>query len=169
MSGPSESTLNPGPRVSPRSVGSVCPDAADVPASWSFTMPCFSTSPPPPGTPEYEEWLPRVQRMFDAFAHVVDYYYSKAGFPMPHPGMVEDLSAWLYGDRRLPSDVIQPVNPDENSRVLRQILLHLDCDGVDVFQLNDLRIFLYKELTPKRCGYAFIVNYCFVALRNDEV
>ena len=131
-------------------------------------MPCFSTG-PDQGTQAYLEWLPQVQRMFDAFAHVVDYYYYKAGFPMPHPGMVDDLDGWLFGGPRLPSDAIQPVNPDENTRVLRQIVLHLDCDGVDVFQLNDIRNFLRKEPTPKRLGYAFVAEQCFVVLRNDQV
>ena len=65
-------------------------------------MPCFSTG-PTPGTPEYEAWLPEVQRMFGAFAHVVDYYYAKAGFPMPQPATLERLREWCDGEN-LPLD-----------------------------------------------------------------
>ena len=130
-------------------------------------MPCFSTG-PTRGTPDYEAWLPDMQGKFDPFAHVVDYYYQMAGFPMPQPASVEHMREWCRaGD--LPQDVTIPVDPDVNKCVLRQILLHLDCDGIDVFQLNDIGNFLLMECTPQRLGYAFVVIHCFAALRNHAL
>ena len=50
---------------------------------------------------------------------------------------------------------------------MHQILLHLDCDGVDVFQLNDIGNLLRSDLTPKNPRVRpRSFNYCSVALRN---
>src|SRR3954451_10972033 len=127
-------------------------------------MPCFSTG-PTPGTPGYEMWFADVQRTVGTFTHVVDYYYAKAGFPMPQPDTLERLREWCDGEN-LPPDAVNSVDAEENRRVLRQILLHLDCDGVDVFKLNEILNFLVMERTPQGLGYLFVAQHCFIALRN---
>src|SRR4051794_8838794 len=119
-------------------------------------MPCFSTG-LTPGTPEYEMWVTDVQRTVVAFTHVVDYYYAKAGFPMPQPDTLQGLREWCDGEN-LPPDAVGTADPGGNKRVLRQILLHLDCDGVDVFKLNEIRNFLVTERTPQRLGYLFVAQ-----------
>lgn len=117
-------------------------------------MPCFTTG-PTPGTPEYEEWLPGVRRKLDSFTHVVDYYSRKAGFTTPEPTGCDD-----------PDEASVVASSPGNDRVLEQILLHLDCDGVDVFQLNDIRNLLRDDRTPKGRGYLRVLNHCFRTLRN---
>lgn len=117
-------------------------------------MPCFRTG-PEPGTPQYEAWIPEVRRKHDAFLHVVDYYYRKAGLTMPEPP--EDRNRRRGSPRAAPAG---------DERVLEQILLHLDCDGVDVFQLNDIRNLLARDRTPRGRGYSRVLKYCFVALRK---
>ncbi len=117
-------------------------------------MPCFSTG-PDPGTPEYAAWLPDVRRKLDSFMHVVDYYYRKAGLQMPEPTGAPG-----------PGGTSPPAESVGNDRVLSQILLHIDCDGVNVFHLNDIRNLLSSDDTPKGRGYARVLNFCFRALRN---
>jgi hypothetical protein len=117
-------------------------------------MPCFSNG-PEPGTPQYDAWLPDVRRKLDAFTHVVDYYYRKAGLAMPEP-----TGSDTTGQEATPAD------PSGNKRVLDQILLHLDCDGVDVFYLNDIRNLLREDDSPRGRGYARALSFCFKALRN---
>ena len=137
-------------------------------------MPCFSSG-PTPGTQEYEDWLPQVQKRLDSFIHVVDYYYHKAGLSLPQPHTIDGLREWLRGGKLPPPhDAIKPVDLDKNTQVLRQILLHLQCDGVDVFQLNDIANLFSekistKEITPKQLGYCYVLNYCFSAMRNDNI
>ena len=127
-------------------------------------MPCFSNG-PNPNEPEYDQWVSQVRPQLQAFTHVVDYYYRKAKLSLPHPGTVDNLRAWFDNDE-LPDDVVEPVDAEDNSRVLRQILLHLDCDGIGVFQLNDIRNLLIRERTPKNLGYLYALNHCFAAMRN---
>lgn len=117
-------------------------------------MPCFSTG-PTPGTPAYVAWLPEVTRKLDRFVHVVDYYYQKAGLGMPEPSSTDLEGEGVAWD-----------DPLGNDRVLEQILLHLDCDDVDVFHLNDIRNLLSDDHTPSGRGYLRVLNYCFRALRN---
>lgn len=117
-------------------------------------VPCFSTG-PEPGTPDYAAGLPEVGRKLAAFTHVVDYYYRKAGLAMPEPAACTD-----------PEDPPDTGVPAVDDRVLDQILLHLDCDGVDVFQLNDVRNLLRHDQTAKGRGYARVLGFCFRALRN---
>src|SRR5439155_5440724 len=102
----------------------------------------FSTG-PTPGTPEYEERLPGVRRQLDAFTHVVDYYYRKAGITMPQPATLDNRRDWWDGE--VPPDATTTVDSSENDRVLHQILLHLDCDDRDVFHRNDIRTLLSQQ------------------------
>ncbi|MCA9071842.1 MAG: hypothetical protein KDA84_23100, partial [Planctomycetaceae bacterium] len=104
---------------------------------------------------------------FRRLVHVVDYYYKKASLTLPQPHTVDCWAEWLLGGS--PFDAVAPLDTPVNKLVLRQILLHLDCDGVEVFQLNDIRNFLINNPTPKRLGYGYIVSHCFVAMRRDEV
>lgn len=115
-------------------------------------MPCFSNG-PMPGTPDYDEWLPEVTRQLDSFIHVVDYYYAKAGIPVPQP----DVPAGT-------SHITEPIDARENERVLQQILLHLDCDDVDVLQLHDIRLLLGNDPASKGHRYVAVLNHCFAAL-----
>lgn len=135
-------------------------------------MPCFRSA-PDREDPEYAAWAERVEEQFDSIVHVVDYYYGKSGLSMPQPHTLDCWEEWLLGGKRdapveKPSDSITPVDTKENQRVLRQILLHLDCDEVTEIQLNDIRNYLIKNPSPKRMGYGYIVDYCFVAMRKEE-
>ena len=101
-------------------------------------MPCF-TNGPEPGTKEYDEWLPTAEGRLASFVHVVDYYFGKAGMSVPYPAAVdrETLQAWDNPLERY----LKPVEPASWSKinvVVRQVLLHLDCDGIDEFHLNDI-------------------------------
>jgi len=137
-------------------------------------MPCF-TNGPEPGTQEYEEWLPTVQSRWESFVHVVDYYFGKADEPVPYPEVVDGdtLRAWNNPLERY----LKPVKPANWSKihvVIHQILLHLDCDGVDVFHLNDISNLivnkaLEKSLTPQELGYLWVLSQCFAAMRRNEV
>src|SRR6266545_3715030 len=111
-------------------------------------MPCFSNG-PRPGTPDYDAWLPEVTRQLDSFTHVVDCYFGKAGLPVPRQ---DDAT----------SD--PPIDTRENEGVLRQVLLHLDCDGVDVLHLHDIRLLLGNDPASKGHRYAAVLNHCFAAL-----
>jgi hypothetical protein len=108
--------------------------------------------------------LAGVRKKLDSFRHVVDYYYRKAGIGMPQPANLDNRREW-WG-RELPPAAASQVATSENRGVLNQILLHLDCDDVDVFQLNDIRNLLSQDQTPQALGYAFVLQFCFVALRN---
>ena len=137
-------------------------------------MPCFRNA-PDRGTDEYEKWLPEVESRWRSFRHVVDYYYAKASVVLPHPATVtrDDLQAWGNPLER-PQNPIAPVDWDENQAVIRQILLHIDCDGVDVFQLNDISNFLTEgfvegTMKPEELGYLWALYQCFSAMRNNEV
>jgi hypothetical protein len=130
-------------------------------------MACFTTTAPDPGTPQYEEWFHRIEPLAAKFKHVVDYYYGQAGFAMPRPQAIDNARGWLC-DSELPSDLREPVDLAKNEQVLRQIFLHIDCDGVSVFDLNDVGRFLNLERTPERLGYGFVQMYCFVGLRNKN-
>ena len=137
-------------------------------------MPCFSDA-PEHGTPEYERWLPDALARWNAFVHVVDYYFKNAGLSVPYPVEVtkEIVRAWDNPLERY----IKPTKPCNWTKifgVIRQILLHLDCDGVTEFDLNHISNFLWDKfqqgtLTPQDVGYLWILSQCFAAMRNNEV
>jgi hypothetical protein len=129
-------------------------------------MPCFRTAPERESS-EYGEWITTVTPKMEAFTHVVDYYYRAAGRPIPQPATVEFIREWFRAGA-LPADAQPPVDATANTRVLTQILLHLDCDGVGVFQLNDIANLLLESPTPRRLGYGFVLINCFVAMRTRD-
>ncbi len=126
-------------------------------------MPCFSSGPPNTGTSEYEAWLTDTRRMLDSFTHVVDYYYRKAGMEMPEPASPDDAHGPPDGGG---AQATPGLDPDENARVLQQVLLHLDCDDVNVFHLNEIRHLLRQDRAARWRGYLHVLNHCFRALRN---
>src|SRR5436190_23958360 len=75
---------------------------------------------------------PRQVSFFEFFASTPPQTSPKSSWFSPNNGRAENL----------PPDAVNSVDAEENRRVLRQILLHLDCDGVDVFKLNEILNFL---------------------------
>lgn len=137
-------------------------------------MPCFSTG-PERGTPEYERWLPEATARWNAFVHVVDYYFKSDGLSLPQPAEVtiEVVQDW---DNPLERYIrpTEPCNWTKISGVIRLILLHLDCDGVNEFDLNHIGNLLWDRfqqgtLTPQDVGYLWVRSQCFAAMRNNEV
>ena len=68
----------------------------------------------------------------------------------------------------------EPCNWTKISGVIRLILLHLDCDGVNEFDLNHIGNLLWDRfqqgtLTPQDVGYLWVRSQCFAAMRNNEV
>jgi hypothetical protein len=102
--------------------------------------------------------------MLDSFIHVVDYYYGKAGLPVPQPADPENAGGYPSAEE-LALNAAEPIDPRENARVLHQILLHLDCDDVDMFQLHEIRLLLHNDPASKGHRYAAVLNYCFSAMR----
>ena len=137
-------------------------------------MPCFSNG-PDPGTAEYDQWLPEAESRWKAFVHVVDYYFRSAGEAVPFPAEVtsEIVRAW-DNPLELYIHPVGPANWTKTFEIVRQILLHLDCDGLNAFDLNHISNFLYDrfrqgELTPQEVGYLWVLSRCFAAMRNNEV
>ena len=136
-------------------------------------MPCFSTA-PDPGTKEYDLWVVDVRPKSEAFVHVVDYYFGKADEPIPHPANndFETCENWNGLGERYLLETVAPANWSKVAVVIRQILLHLDCDDVSIFQLNEIRNFLIlgpNATDLKNIGYRWISEQCFLAMRNNEV
>ncbi len=137
-------------------------------------MPCFSNA-PDRGTPEYERWLPEATARWEAFVHVVDYYFKSAGESLPYPKEVtkEIVRAWHHPLERYMRPA-EPANWTKIFEIVRQILLHLDCDGVNEFHLNHIGNLLEDrfqqgKLTPRDVGYLWVRSQCFAAMRNNEV
>ena len=126
-------------------------------------MPCFSSG-PAPGTKAYDEWLPKVSRQLDSFIHVVDYYYGKAGLPVPLPTDPDHARDYPRAEE-LALNEAPPVDPRENARVLHQILLHLDCDDVDMFELHDIRLLLRNDPASNGHRYAAVLYHCFSSMQ----
>jgi hypothetical protein len=66
----------------------------------------------------------------------------------------------------MPEPAVSRSNTAENARVLNNILLHLDCDAVDVFHLNEIQNLLMHDRSSKGRAYISVLKYCFTALRN---
>ncbi len=137
-------------------------------------MPCFSNA-PNPDDPHYKEWLTQVEALWDAFVHVVDYYFDKAGESVPYPEECdrETMRSWCNPLERYIKPA-KPANWSRNAEIIRQILLHLDCDGITEIQLNDIgnfgdHKFRRGALTPNEIGYLWVQSQCFSAYRNNEV
>ncbi len=139
-------------------------------------MPCFSNG-PTLGDPHYTQWMSDIATKFESFSHVVDYYLGKAKLTLPQPADITDhgkvLGEWSDSLSR-PGETLMPVNWDRVDPTVRQILLHLECDGIDEFRLNDIanfiiNKFLHETPDPKHLGYLWVLYRCFSAMRNNEV
>ena len=140
-------------------------------------MPCFSNGPNCDDV-NYTEWMTDMAAEFEKFVHVVDYYFGKSSTTLPQPASITDNGWQILGEwsdpRSRPADTLMKVDWDQVDSIVRQILLHLDCDGVNEFRLNDianfiLNTYLHETPDPKLLGYLWVLFRCFAAMRNHEV
>ena len=117
-------------------------------------MPCFSDWDQnlAPGTSEYLQVEAQIRAKLKSVLHIIDYYYSVAGYPKPN---LPD------GTRIDPQR--QPKSPTE-IKIRNAICHHFVCDGVTPQTLHDVRSLLHDERPDER-QYLAIILPCFTLLR----